>query len=335
MSKIQMYINGLVDTNSCNLECSYCYLKLQGYGVPSKPCSYRYDIPLIRKAMSKSRWGTCYISLTGKGETLIDKWVIDLGRALLEEGHYINFINNGTMTENLRYMRETYTHELAQKTMLTFSLHYNEMKRKNLLDDYFENVRSMKKSGFTVYMHLTLADEYIPYLDEIRERCLNEVGILPQAGIVRDETDRTTEEALTQQTIERYYELAASFHSPYFELSKQLYEEKCNGQYCYAGELGVLINFSTGHMKQCLCNEYGYNIFENPDEPVALERVGSTCKAPWCYNPALQIFGMIPGKDYPLFSAIFAGERRSFTSDVMIEALDVKLADEFINNMHS
>ena len=94
-------------------------------------------------------------------------------------------------------------------------------------------------------------------------------------------------------------------------------------------------NFSTGYMKQCLCNGIGYNVFEHADEPISFKRVGPNCKAPWCYNPALQIFGMIPGKDYPFFSDIFAGDRRGCTSQKMIDAFDIKLADEFLKTIPS
>lgn len=330
MGKIQRYINGLVATNECNLDCNYCYLKLQNYGLEQKTCEHKYDIAYIKRAMSVERWGICYISLCGKGETLIDKWVVDLACALLEAGHYINIINNGTMTQNLKYMRESFSHEQAERTMLTFSFHYTEMKRKNILEEYLNNVKTMKENGFTVYIHLTLADEYIPYLNEIKELCIEKTGIVPQLGIVRDESDRTKEEVLTKESMERYFKLAEPFHSPYFELSRRLYEDQCVTKYCYAGELGVLLDFSTGYMKQCLCNNVGYNVFEHIDRPVSFSRVGLGCEAPWCYNPALQIFGLIPGQDYPYFSDIFAGERKDCTSEIMIDALDTKLADDYV-----
>lgn len=328
MEVIQRYIGGIIDTNCCNLSCDYCYLKLQGY--QGKGCTFKYDIQHIKKAMTKERWGICYISLTGNGETLIDRRVVDLTRALLENGHYINILNNGTMTENFKYMRETFTREQAERTMISFSFHYHELKRRNIMDEFFDNIRAMKESGFTIFISLTLADEYLPILDEIKQKCFDEIGIIPQVGVARDERDRTTQRVFSSLPEDEYWKVGATFDSPFFSVQKRLYKENCAEEYCYAGELGVLLNFSTGIMKQCLYNEVYCDVFYDIEKPIPFKRVGYSCDAPWCSCCALQIFGMIPGKDFPYFSEVFNGDRRRFASEKMLGALSTKLADEYL-----
>lgn len=326
MEKIERYVQGTIHTNGCNLECSYCYLKLQGN--KAHGADFAYDLEHMRKAMSKERFGCCFISLTGDGETLMDVRVVELARMLLEEGHFLNIINNGTVTKNLKYMAESFSEDQRHRTMLTFSLHYNELKRKNLLDLYFENVRMMRDAGFTIYLHLVLADEYIAIADEIRDRCMKELGVWPQIGIVRAEQDENDRSVFSGLSEEEYFAAAERFESPYFELQRALYKDRCVDEYCYAGDLGVLLNFSTGYMNQCMCNyEEYYNVFENLNERVRFKRVGNNCKAPWCFCAPFQILGMQPGKQYKSYSDIYAGERAQLASKEMLYALDVKLAD--------
>lgn len=331
MSAIERYVQGTIYTRGCNLNCSYCYLKLQEK--VQRGTHPGFSLSDIRKAMSKERWGVCYIALAGDGETLIDRSTVDLCHVLSENGHYLNVINNGTMTEHLRYMNEIFTPEQKERTMLTFSLHYLELKRRSLLDTYFSNFRSMREAGFTVYPHMVLADDYLPVIDEIKQHCIEELGILPQIGIVRDERKNQGERIYSSFSREDYFRIADSFESPYFELQKKLYEENCAREYCYAGELGVLLNFTTGKMRQCVCNPETVQVFQNPSAPVPFHRVGNSCMSPWCFCSSLQIFGMVPGKPYPTYSDMYTGERRKYASGRMLDALSTKLADEYVK-MH-
>ena len=257
----------------------------------------------------------------------MDPAVVTLASTLLDLGHCLNIINNGTQTENLRRMATTFTPSQAERTMLTFSLHYNELKRRNLLPQYFSNIRMMKAAGFTIYIHLVLADEYIPEADEIREVCEKELGILPQLGIVRDEHTDAHRELYTSYSPDTYFAVADTFHSPYFDLQHLLYQKGQVTEYCHAGDKGVLLDFSTGVMRQCLCNYKGCNVFNEPDEPIRFQPVGSECGAPWCFCAPFQILGMIKGWDLPSYRDIYAGPWRNFVSDELLNALSVKLAE--------
>lgn len=326
MEKIDRYIQATINTNGCNLACDYCYLKLQGNN--SKGAKLNYSLDTMQQALDRNRWGTCFISITGDGETLLDNTVVELARRLLENGHFLNIVNNGTQTKNLRLMADTFPKEYVDKVMLTFSLHYLELKKRGLLDIYFENIRYMRKAGFSAYIHLVLADEYIEIMDEIKEVCLREVGVLPQVGIVRDEHDPDDRSLYSKYTKEEYFEYARSFDSAFFELQAALYEKGKITEYCYAGELAVLLNLSTGEAKQCMCNVDNLNVFDNPTDKLPFRAVGHKCASPWCFCATFQILGMIPGLELPTYRDIFAGSRSEWATETMKYALSDKLADK-------
>lgn len=328
-NRIQRYVQGTFNTFGCNLNCSYCYLKLKGLSNIGE--SFPYKEEHIARAMSVKRWGVCYISLTGDGETLLSEKTVNLAHLLLKEGHYLNIINNGTQKHSLEYMCSLFDEDCRARTMLTFSLHYLELKSKGLLDLFFENIRMMRDKGFTVYIHMVLCDEYIPHIEEIKELCLRQVGFLPQLGMIRNETSRDDERRMSDYSQEEYYRAADAFHSPYFEMQKRLYEENCAGDYCYAGRLGVLLNFTTGVMRQCVANDRPVNVFDDIDSEIPFEEVGKGCRSPWCYCSTFQIFGMIPGKDYPSYRRIFEGGGNPYLSDSMKNALSVKLSEDYLS----
>ena len=327
-NRIQRYVQGTFRTSGCNLNCSYCYLKMKGAKNNGTP--FPYGIEHIAKALSVSRWGYCYISLTGDGETLLSEEVVDLAYLLLKEGHYINIINNGTQTHSFKHMSELFDEDCISRTMLTFSFHYVELCKKNLLNQFFSNIRFMRDRGFTVYIHMVLNDDYIQHCDEIKQLCLKEVGFLPQLGMIRDESDRNKERRISQYSQENFYGIADVFQSPYFEMQKDLYEFNCTEHYCYAGRLGVLLNFTSGTMRQCVANDNPVNVFEDIDMEIPFQEVGFNCQSPWCYCSTFQVLGMVADKNYPSFRTIFEKGNNPYISDVMKSALDVKLADEYI-----
>jgi len=325
LDKIDRYIQATINTNGCNLRCEYCYLKLQGNN--SKGAKLNYSLDTMQQALSKDRWGTCFISITGDGETLLDSSVVELAKRLLDNGHYLNIVNNGTQTKNLHLMADTFPKEYADRVMLTFSLHYNELKKRGLLDTYFANIRYMKQAGFTAYIHMVLADEYIEIIDEIKEVCLREVGVLPQVGIVRDEHDLDKRNLYSKYSEEEYYAYGDSFNSAFFDLQKALYDKGKITEYCYAGELAVLLNLSTGIAKQCMCNHDTFNVFDTPTSKLPFRAVGNNCGSPWCFCATFQILGMVPGLGLPTYRDVFAGDRADWASETMKYALSDKLAD--------
>ena len=326
--KIERYIQGAVLTNGCNLACDYCYLKLQGH--KNKGCQFVYSFDVIEKAMSKDRWGVSLISLTGDGETLLDRNVVELANILLNNGHFLNIVNNGTQTNNLRYFINSVDADKRQKVMFTFSLHYIELKRRGLLDTYFNNIKMVRNAGCSIFIHLVLAEQYLKMLDEIKTACMSYIGALPHVGLVRDESDMQSRKLAVKMNEDDFFEIGHSFNSSFFGIQEYLYKKGKIKDYCYAGQLGILLNFSSGNARQCMCNTKGYNVFEKPNEPIRFEAVGHNCSAPWCFCDAFQILGMIPQLGLSGYADAFNGNRKDWATDYMKEALNVKLADDFL-----
>lgn len=75
---------------ACNLRCSYCYVIQRG-GRTERVPPLRYPVETMKRALSKDRFGgTCYFSICGAGETLIPGYTLQIVKALLENGHFVN-----------------------------------------------------------------------------------------------------------------------------------------------------------------------------------------------------------------------------------------------------
>ena len=168
MSKIKRFIDCYVPTETCNLRCHYCYIA-QKRKFNNKIASFNYSSDYIRKALSVERLGgICLFNICAGGETLISDEVIDVIKELLEEGHYITIVTNGTLTKKFKMIAE-FPKELLKRLIFKFSFHYLELIRLNLLDTFFENVILMKNSGASITVEITPSDELEPYIDEIKE----------------------------------------------------------------------------------------------------------------------------------------------------------------------
>ena len=99
MAKPKRMILGLIPNNTCNLQCKYCYIS-QFPDFMKKNYEFKYSMEHIAKCLSAERLGgPCLINLTGEGETMLQKGIVELCRLLLEDGHYIEFVTNLTVTK--------------------------------------------------------------------------------------------------------------------------------------------------------------------------------------------------------------------------------------------
>ncbi len=86
MDKIKRFLECTVPVTSCNLDCSYCYIKQENRRNKRLPFS-NIDPVTIGQALSTERLGgICYISLCGAGETLMWKHITTLTNELLKIG---------------------------------------------------------------------------------------------------------------------------------------------------------------------------------------------------------------------------------------------------------
>lgn len=102
---MRRFIECLLPTTACNLNCSYCYVIQE----EREPLSLRlkYSPELIGRALSMDRLGgRSYISITASGETLIPKEIVDIAYHVLKHGHFLNLTTNGTISKRFEQLIE-------------------------------------------------------------------------------------------------------------------------------------------------------------------------------------------------------------------------------------
>ena len=290
--KVKRFIECIVPVSACNLKCHYCYIIQNNCRYNEIP-KFKYSAEHIAKALSKKRMGgVCLINICGAGETLLCRELIDISRKLVEEGHYVNITTNGTITERFKEF-STFPKEILEKINFSFSLHYIELKEKNLLSTYFNNIRMMKESGASILVQFNMCDEYIPYLDEIKNICIENVGAMPQIALTRDEMSKEIK-IFSKLSKEEYFALGSGFDSPLFDFTNRNFKQK-QTKFCYAGEWSFRLDLTTGDAKRCYFEDYTQNWFEDINLPIKLNPVGMNCRLQYCINSShFMALGNIP-----------------------------------------
>lgn len=301
MSEIKRLINCIVPVTACNLECSYCYVPTMNEEKNKLP-DFKYSPEHIRKALSQERLGgKCLFNICGNGETLIPKEIPEIILLLLEEGHYIELVTNGTLTGRINQIIDSGIPALSHLEF-KFSFHYLELIQKNLLETYIQNVHRVKEAGCSFTIELVSGDETIPYIDEIRDVCLKNFGALCHITIARD--DRNNADFLTSMQMEEYRKVWEIFDSKMFDFKLSTYNQK-RKEYCYAGDWMLILNIATGEARQCYSSYYRHNIFKNIDEPIHFVPIGKHCRFAHCFNShAMMTLGIIPEIDTVSYAEI-------------------------------
>lgn len=290
------------------------------------PLNYR--ISHIRKALSRERLGgTCLLNLCGSGETLLAPYIVELTRELLEEGHYVMLVTNGLPTKRIKELTDNIPLELQRHLMLKISFHFMELKSKGLLDKYFDNIHLIERSGISFTMELTPSDDQIPYIDEIKEVCLKNIGALCHITVARDRT-KPGIPILSSLSREEYIMVWGQFDSPLFDFKMQIFGEP-RKEFCNNGIWGGCINLKNGSFSQC----YGLSptsIFDNPSAPIDFCPIGK-CKKAHCYNGHSWLtLGMIPELVTPTYLEMrdrVTADGRHWVGEEMREFLSQKLGD--------
>ncbi len=152
MAEIKRLVLGLIPNQKCNLKCEYCYIsQLDAFDEPEK---LKYSPKHIAKSLSIERLGgVSLINLTGNGETLIQPEVVELTKLLLQEGHFVEIVTNGTLTKRINEILDQ-PHEHLSRLFFKISFHYKELKRLGIMDDFFENVRAIHSAGASYTLEL-------------------------------------------------------------------------------------------------------------------------------------------------------------------------------------
>jgi hypothetical protein len=290
--RIKKYIDCWVPVRTCNFRCHYCYVAQTG-DFKSKLPEFKYSAEYIAKALSKRRLGgTCFINLCGSGETLLPPQIIGIIRTLLEEGHYIAVVTNGSLSNRFDEIC-AFPDEILSRLFIKFSFHYLELKRLDIMDKFFHNIHKIQNAGASFSIEFPSSDEMVPYIDEIKAVCLENVGALCHVTTLRDDS-KTSSPLLTDYSEEKYYNIWSSFDSDLFEFKRKLQNIPQTG-FCYAGYLTCTVDIGTGDMRQCYRAELLDNIYIDLDKPLYFEPVGHNCPDSYCtVGHALLAFGVIP-----------------------------------------
>ena len=290
--KIKRFFECLLPVSACNFKCTYCYAIQQQRHEGYFPV-FTHSPEYIAKALSYKRLGgPCLISITGIGETLLCIELVPIIKEILKEKHYINITTNGTVTKRFVEICE-FPKELLERVHISFSLHYIELKNKNLLDQFYKNVNMVRNAGCSVLVQFNLYDEYLPYLEDIKSTSIKNVGALPQVALTRDQSSNFFK-IWSDNSFEEYIKTGEEFNSPLFECTCNNFNVK-RKEFCYAGDWSYTMNLETGDISQCYSGAFLQNLYENIKEPLKICAVGNNCKDTFCVNSShFMGLGIIP-----------------------------------------
>ncbi len=304
--KPRRFINCYVSTQACNFKCDYCYIG-QRKIFDNEMFTCKYPVEVMRKATSIERLGgVCIFNLCAGGETLLGAHIIPVIQMLLENGHNVSIVTNGTISDTIEKIL-AFPRQLLEKLYFKFSFHYFELKKKNLTDIFFANVSKVKNEKVSFSIDITPCDELIPYIDEIKgifDKYMN--GAMPHISVARDTTSRELK-ILSKYDKEEYKKIWSVFDSPKFDYKIEEFL-KPHREYCYAGNWSFSLELSTGNCRICDgAPEPGkmdfYNLYENPDEEIPFVEIGCNCPTAHCYNcHALLTLGTIPELETPTYA---------------------------------
>lgn len=327
-AKLKRFIDCYVPVTTCNFRCHYCYIT-QLRKFDDKLPTFKYSPEYIAKALSKERLGgVCCLNFCGGGETLLPPEVVPIIRALLEEGHFVMVVTNGSMTKRFEEI-STFPKELLERLFFKFSFHYLELKRMNMLDRFFGNLKLMRDSGCSFSLEITPNDELIPHIEDIKEIALKEVKALPHITVARDNTKKELP-ILTSHSKKEYKKIWGQFHSKLFEYKLSVFNKK-RKEFCYAGAWSAYLNIGTGILKQCYKGQILQNIYKDLNEPINFCPIGNNCLQSHCYNAhAWLTFGDIPKHKAPFYNEIrdrVCTDGTHWCNKTMREFLSQKLKD--------
>lgn len=280
MDKIKRFLNCDIPVNTCNLRCEYCFVT-ETKVFSEKLLSFPYDADFIAKAMSVKRLGgICLINLCGAGETLLPPEIIILIRRLLEDGHYVSVVTNGTLTKRIKEICE-FPKELLERLFFKFSFHYKELVRLNLLDRYFENITIAKDAGASFTVEIVANDKAVEYIEDIKKICYEKLGTL--CHVLESRINNSPDlKRLTNTDISEHQRTWSEFNSPLFEFQQKTWGIK-RKEFCYAGELTLGVDIVSGNMYQCINGKLLQNLYENLEDPLHFCAIGENCNLPHCF----------------------------------------------------
>lgn len=325
--KIKRFFECLIPVTICNLKCNYCYVIQRNYR-NMKLAELKYTPEHIGKCLTKERLGgECFFSICGAGETLAQPETLSIVKEILKNGHVVNITTNGTLKNRFQEL-QSFTQEEKERLHFSFSLHYLELKRLNLLETFFENVLFVQREGCSFMVQINLCDEYLPYFDEIKSICKSKIGAWPQVAATRKENSRLSNiDFLTKMSDEEYIARGKEFNSPLFDYTIENFNVKRN-EFCYAGQRSGTLNLADGTLRKCYADPKPQRIFEDPDKAIIFEPIGTNCGSAFCMNSShFMSQGVIDNNDKRTYYDLRDRPEAGWFNETMRYALSRKLWD--------
>lgn len=300
------FINCYVPTQACNFRCSYCYIG-QRKEFDNKIFKCLYPMETMQKATTIERLGgVCIFNLCAGGETLLSKDIIPVIQMLLDNGHNVSIVTNGTISERFEELL-LIPEELLEFLYIKFSFHYLELIRTNTMEKFWKNVKKIKQSPISFSIDITPCDELIQYIPEIKRLFeINMDGAMPHVSVARDTTSNDLK-ILSALSKSEYKKTWSVFDSKKFDYKIDEFL-KHHSEYCYAGNYSFSLELATGNCRFCdgapNPEEMNfYNLYDNPDEEIPFREIGEKCPMAHCYNcHALLTLGTIPELNTPSYA---------------------------------
>lgn len=276
---MKMYIGCHYPATICNLRCPYCYVG-NGVGFHKSPL-LEHSPKFIRWCLSQKRvGGRGLLGLCGAGETLLGDKIVDVCLELLREGHFLHIVTNGTVGDKMLELTNK-AGEMAERLFFKCSLHYSELKRRNMLDVYSKSINTVSNLGASYTIEMTTDDAYVDLIDEIKTYVISEFGAVPHITIARDDS-KPDIPILTNLPMDEFYDIWSSFNSELFEVKWKYYAKHIKN--CDAGVHSLYINLINGDIMRCLKQPVVGNLYDTSVDVLNYERVGDNCSLPYCYN---------------------------------------------------
>ena len=279
--KIVKFIDVSMPTWPCNFRCHYCYVGQHLSDAERNTIMpFKYTPIEFAKLITKRRLGgTCVFNLCAYGETLLLPINIEYAKQILNAGHFVGIVSNMTITKNINELLKLPKEQLS-RLFFKCSFHYLELKRRNLLDVFVDNVNNAWRSGASITVEITPSDELEPYIDEIKDFSMKHFGALPHITVARNELVHGYTR-LTKHTDKEYIKICSVFNSDLFNLKNATWGRKIK-QFCYAGKWAYSFDLSNGKCYTCshrkLVGDFGHGK-HLPQQPVCYH-----CPAEHCFN---------------------------------------------------
>jgi hypothetical protein len=294
MDRLKRLVMVHVPMSICNFRCHYCYLSHRPIAYQGEQLTCQYSPDHVGKALSKERLGgTCFFNFCAEGETLLARQIDEYIYALVKQGHYVEIVTNMTVTPVLEKIL-AWEENLLRRVEFKCSFHYLELKQKELLNTFANNVNKAWEAGASASIEITPSDELIPLIEECRLFSMKHFGAMPQLTIARNDATKGIE-YLTNLAADEYRQIWGQFDSPFWRFKTSIFKER-RREYCYAGQNAIFVDLATGIARQCYRSFFSQDVFANLDKPINFIPIGK-CREPHCYNGhALLTMGCIPNK---------------------------------------